>query len=539
MSTRYIFVTGGVVSSIGKGLTAAGLGCLLERRGLKVRMQKLDPYVNVDPGTMSPYQHGEVYVTHDGAETDLDLGHYERFTNMQLGRASSVTTGKVYLSVIEKERRGDYLGATVQVIPHITNEIKERVRALATDDVDVVISEVGGTVGDIESLPFLEAIRQFRKEEPWGHCLYVHVGLIPYLTAAKELKTKPMQHSVQKCREIGIYPDIIMCRTEKPMDNPMRDKLALFCNVPVEAVVEQLDAKDTIYEIPLTLHEQRVDEIACERLGLQTPLPELEDLRRVVEVVRHPDDEVEVAVVGKYIEHQDAYKSIYESLSIGGLANRVRVKIRRVEASRVESVGADKLLEGVHAVLVPGGFGERGVEGKVLASKWARETGTPYFGICLGMQACCIDLGRHHVGLEGANSAEFDVDTAHPVIDLMDDQKEVTAKGGTMRLGSYPCALKEGTHSRTAYDSAEVDERHRHRFEFNNAYRNQFEDRGVVFAGTAPDDSLVEIVELPEHPWFVGVQFHPEFKSHVTEAHPLFRDFIAAALVHSQEGVTV
>lgn len=530
MSTRYIFVTGGVVSSIGKGLTAASIGCLLERRGLKVRMQKLDPYVNVDPGTMSPYQHGEVYVTEDGAETDLDLGHYERFTSMNLRADSSVTTGKVYLSVIEKERRGDYLGATVQVVPHITNEIKSKVRALATDDIDVVISEVGGTVGDIESLPFLEAIRQFRKEEPYGHCLYVHVGLIPWLNAAKELKTKPMQHSVQKCHEIGIYPDMIMCRTEKPLDDSMRDKLSLFCNVPIEAVIEQLDAKDTIYEIPLTLHEQRVDDIVCDRLRLETPPPVLEDLGRLVETVRHPDGQVEIAVVGKYIEHQDAYKSIYESLTIGGLANRQSVVIRRVEAAQMETLGGDKLLEGVDGILVPGGFGERGVEGKVLASQWARENGVPYFGICLGMQACCIDMARHVVGLEGAHSSEFAPDSPHPVICLMEEQRDVVDKGGTMRLGAYPCALKPGTRSREAYGKERVDERHRHRFEFNNSYRQTFEEAGILFAGTAPDDSLVEIVECPDHPWFVGVQFHPEFQSRLTEPHPLFRDFIAAAV---------
>jgi CTP synthase len=527
--TRYIFVTGGVVSSIGKGLTAASLGCLLEKRGLRVRMQKLDPYVNVDPGTMSPYQHGEVYVTDDGAETDLDLGHYERFTHSKISEASSVTTGKIYLSVINKERRGDYLGATVQVVPHITNEIKARIRALAADDVDVIISEVGGTVGDIESLPFMEAIRQFRKEEAYGHCLYVHVGLIPYLKAAHELKTKPMQHSVQKLREIGIYPDIIMCRSEQPLSESMRDKLALFCNVPLEAVIEQLDARDSIYSIPLTLHEQGVDSLVCQRLGLETKEPELDDLKRIIDVFRHPKGEVTIAVVGKYIEHQDAYKSIYESLAIAGLSNGLKIRVLRVEAAQLEEGDIGEHLKGVSGILVPGGFGKRGVEGKILASRWARENTVPYFGICLGMQVACIDLARHHLNLPEAHSSEFDVKTKHPVICLLEEQKEVLEKGGTMRLGAYPCHLKRDTKSFHAYGEENIQERHRHRYEFNNNYRERFEAKNVVFSGTSPDDQLVEMIELKDHPWFVAVQFHPEFKSRLLKPHPLFHDFVAAS----------
>jgi len=531
MTTRYIFVTGGVVSSIGKGLTAASIGCLLERRGLKVCMQKLDPYVNVDPGTMSPYQHGEVYVTDDGAETDLDLGHYERFTNANLTAASSVTTGKVYLSVINKERRGDYLGATVQVVPHITNEIKERILTLGGEGVDVVISEIGGTVGDIESLPFMEAIRQFRSEAAHGTCLNIHVGLIPYLKAAHELKTKPMQHSVQKLREIGIFPDFLMCRSDHPVESSMRDKLSLFCNVPVEAVIEQLDAKNSIYEIPLDLRAQKVDDLICERLNLKTSAPNLSDFEKIVDIVRHPDGEVEIAVVGKYIEHQDAYKSIYESLTHAGLANKVRVKIRRVESAQIESEGSEKLLRNVDGVLVPGGFGKRGVEGKIQACQWARETATPYFGICLGMQVCCMDIARNILGLEGATSTEFDSQTNHPVIALLEEQEGIEDKGGTMRLGAYPCKLHENTKSYTAYDSSEISERHRHRYEFNNKYREDFTTGGARFAGTSPDDSLVEIVELPDHPWFVGVQFHPEFQSKPVLAHPLFESFVAAARI--------
>ncbi|MGE4158616.1 MAG: CTP synthase [Planctomycetota bacterium] len=527
--TRYVFVTGGVVSSIGKGLTAASLGCLLERRGLSVRMQKLDPYVNVDPGTMSPYQHGEVYVTHDGAETDLDLGHYERFTRMKLSAASSVTTGKVYQSVIQKERKGDYLGGTVQVIPHITQEIKDRIRALGGKGVDVVISEVGGTVGDIESQPFLEAIRQFRREEPYGHVVYIHVGLIPYLRAAKELKTKPMQHSVQKLRELGIFPDFLMCRCEHPLEPGMREKLALFCNTPAEHIVEQLDARDSIYEIPLTLNSQRVDHLVCKHLGLQTPEPDLRDFERLIDTIRNPEGTVEIAVVGKYIEHQDAYKSIYESLLFGGLANKLRVNIRKIDATHVEQKGAEACLSGVQGVLVPGGFGERGIEGKIQASRWARETLTPYFGICLGMQACCLDIARNKLGLSGAHSTEFNKKTEHPVISLLEEQKNVTAMGGTMRLGAYACKLEDGSRARTAYGVAQVEERHRHRYEFNNAYREILEKGGVLFSGTSPDGSLVEIVELKEHPWFVGVQFHPEFQSRAVAAHPLFREFAAAA----------
>jgi CTP synthase len=531
MTTRYIFVTGGVVSSIGKGLTAASIGLLLERRGLTVNMQKLDPYMNVDPGTMSPFQHGEVYVTLDGAETDLDLGHYERFTSAKLTGNSSVTSGKIYQTVINKERRGDYLGATVQVIPHITDEIRKRISNLGGEGVDVVISEIGGTIGDIESLPFMEAIRQFRSAAPAGTCLNIHVGLIPYLRAAHELKTKPMQHSVQKLREIGIFPDILMCRSDHPLESSMKDKLSLFCNVAVEAVIEQLDAKHSIYEIPLDLRSQKVDDLICQRLGLTTETPDLTDFEEIIEIVRHPEGEVEIAVVGKYIEHQDAYKSIYESLTHAGLANKLRVKVRRVESAQIESEGAEKYLHGVHGVLVPGGFGKRGIEGKIIASAWARETKTPYFGICLGMQVGCMDIARELIGLEGATSTEFDKEAKHPVIALMEEQQGVVNMGGTMRLGGYPCKLKKDSHSGAAYKKTEIIERHRHRYEFNNKYREDFKKVGAIFTGTSPDDSLVEIVELEGHPWYVGVQFHPEFQSKPVAAHPLFESFVAAGKI--------
>ena len=529
---KHIFVTGGVVSSLGKGLTSAALGLVLERRGLRISIQKLDPYINVDPGTMSPYQHGEVYVTADGAETDLDLGHYERFTNANISRLSNFTTGSIYHSIITKERRGDYLGKTVQVIPHVTDEIKSSIRQIATDDVDVVLTEIGGTVGDIESLPFLEAIRQFRKDVGRENVLYVHLTLVPYLRAAREIKTKPTQHSVGRLREIGIQPDMLICRTEHPLNDEIKAKIALFCNVDEEAVIEEQDLAHSylIYELPLVLARQGVDELIVKMLGLECGQAQLDDWAEMVEVLRTPAKTVEVAVVGKYIEHRDAYKSIYEALTHGGIANNCRVNVRAVESEDIENKGAEAVLSGVSGVLVPGGFGYRGVEGKVEAIRYARENRLPYFGICLGMQCAVIEFARNVCGFEGANSSEFEDKTPYPVIDLMETQKSVAGMGGTMRLGSYPCELLPGTNAQKAYDAATVGERHRHRYEFNNAYREKMRMRGMIFSGVSPDGQLVEIVELQDHPWYVAVQFHPEFQSKPDRPHPLFRDFIANSL---------
>jgi CTP synthase len=528
---KHIFVTGGVVSSLGKGLTCAAIGMLLEHRALRVRLQKFDPYINVDPGTMSPYQHGEVYVLDDGSETDLDLGHYERFTDAPLTRDCNYTTGKIYLSVIQKEREGKhYEGRTVQVIPHVTDEIKAAVRALATDDVDVVITEIGGTVGDIEGLPFLEAIRQFPLDVGRENCLYIHLTLVPYLKAAGELKTKPTQHSVGALRQIGIQPDILICRTEHPISADEKEKIALFCNVERKAVIEERDKEYSIYEVPLSLVHNGLDEIIVKRLGLKCAPLEISDWRDLVDRLHHPDHEVRIAVVGKYMKHRDAYKSVYESLDHAGIANHARVIVQRVEAEEVTGRGVESFLAGVDGILVPGGFGMRGVEGKIEAIRYARKRGIPFFGICLGMQCAAVEFARSVLGFEDANSTEFDKTTQHPVIALMEDQAYVRQRGGTMRLGAWPCRLAPDSLARQAYGAEVIHERHRHRYEFNNVYRKAFEENGWVATGLSPDGSLVEIIELPEHPWFLAVQFHPEFKSKPTQAHPLFRDFVAAAL---------
>jgi CTP synthase len=535
---KHIFVTGGVVSSLGKGLTCASIGMLLEHRGLRVRLQKFDPYINVDPGTMSPYQHGEVYVLDDGSETDLDLGHYERFTDAPLTRDCNYTTGKIYLSVIQKEREGKYYeGKTVQVIPHVTDEIKAAVLRLAGDDVDVVITEIGGTVGDIEGLPFLEAIRQFALDVGRENCLYIHLTLVPYLKAAGELKTKPTQHSVGALRQIGIQPDILICRTEHPIGADDKDKMALFCNVGRKAVIEERDREFSIYEVPLSLNGNGLDELIVRRLGLRPGLLEIGDWRELVDRIKHPGREVTIAVVGKYMKHRDAYKSVYEALDHAGIAHKARVGVRRIEAEEIGRQGAASALTGVDGVLVPGGFGMRGIEGKIEAIRYARTRGIPYFGICLGMQCAVVEFARSELGLDDANSTEFDPSTQNPVINLMEDQRTVRERGGTMRLGAWPCVLAPGSLARQAYGEERIEERHRHRYEFNNAYRQAFEEHGLIATGTCPrGDKLVEIIELTDHPWFLAVQFHPEFKSKPTRAHPLFRDFVAAAL-QRREGV--
>lgn len=530
--TKHIFVTGGVVSSLGKGLTSASIGMLLERRGLNVRMQKLDPYINVDPGTMSPYQHGEVYVLDDGSETDLDLGHYERFTNSPLTRDSNYTTGQIYLSVIEKERRGEFLGKTVQVIPHITNEIKNVIRKVADDEVDVVITEIGGTVGDIESQPFLEAIRQFALEVCKENCLYIHLTLVPYLKAAGELKTKPTQHSVGQLRQIGIQPDVLICRTERAISREDREKIALFCNVPLEAVIEERDKDFSIYEVPLSLVDSRLDQFIIKRLQLSSSTQELElsDWRDLLHRLRNPKHEISIAVVGKYAEHFDAYKSIYEAIDHAGMHHHAQVRVGRIQSEKIEQEGPERLLTGYDGILVPGGFGERGIEGKIEAIQFARERGIPFFGICLGMQCAAVEFARHVIGLEGANSTEFNKDTPHPVICLLDEQRNITDKGGTMRLGAHAAQLDPSSRAYDCYGAMLISERHRHRYEFNNKYRGQFEAHGMSIVGTSPDGQLVEILEVIDHPWFVAVQFHPEFKSKPTAAHPLFAGFIGAAI---------
>jgi CTP synthase len=528
--TKHVFVTGGVVSSLGKGLTSASIGMLLESRGLRVKMQKLDPYINVDPGTMSPYQHGEVYVLDDGSETDLDLGHYERFTSTTLTRKSNYTTGQIYLSVITKERRGEFLGNTVQVIPHITNEIKEVVKQLADADTDIVITEIGGTVGDIESLPFLEAIRQIPLEVGRENCLFIHLTLVPYLKAAGELKTKPTQHSVGILRQIGIQPDVLVCRTERGLDVSDREKIALFCNVPLDCVIEERDKDFSIYEVPLSLQSNRIDEIVLRRFGLQAGAADLEEWHDILHRLRNPEHEISIALVGKYAGHRDAYKSIYEALDHGGIAHKTQVRVQPIKSEDIEREGAERLLAGFDGLIVPGGFGERGVEGKVEAIRFARERGLPFLGICLGMQCAVIDVARNLAGLADAHSTEFDRDTPHPVICLMEEQQGVVHKGGTMRLGAQPCVLAAGSRSAAAYGSEQISERHRHRYEFNPRYRERLEEAGLVIAGTSPDGTLVEIVELADHPWFVAVQFHPEFKSKPTAAHPLFAGLVAAAV---------
>jgi CTP synthase len=530
---RYIFITGGVVSSLGKGIVSASIGKLLEAMGLRVIMMKCDPYLNVDPGTMSPYQHGEVYVTEDGAETDLDLGHYERFTSVELSKLNNVTTGKIYYSVINKERHGDYLGATVQVVPHITDEIKTAIQSVSHNkSADVVICEIGGTVGDIESLPFLEAIRQFRQDIGRENAINIHLTLIPFIRVADEIKTKPTQHSVGKMREIGIQPDILMCRTEKRLSKEVREKIALFCNVEAEQVIQALDVQE-IYEVPLALKEEGLDKLIVKLLRLNCDDGESK-LRawkeRVVDKVLSPSKHAVIGFVGKYIELQDAYKSVYEALKHGGIANDARVEIRKIDAEDVMAHGAEKFLKDVDGVLVPGGFGDRGIEGKIRAIKHARENKIPFFGICLGMQCAVVEISRNVCGMNRANSTEFNKSTPFPVISLLEEQKRVKDLGGTMRLGSYPCTLVKGTKTYRAYGKETVYERHRHRYEFNNKYKVKMETSGLIMSGSSPNGRLVEIVELVDHPWFVGCQFHPEFRSKPDQAHPLFRDFIKAAL---------
>jgi CTP synthase len=531
---KYIFVTGGVVSSLGKGITAASVGRLLISRGLQVRMLKMDPYLNVDPGTLSPYQHGEVYVTDDGMEADLDLGHYERFTGQPTTRTSSVTSGRIYWDVLKKERRGDYLGQTLQMIPHITDEIKARIRKLAEPDVDVVLVEIGGTVGDIEGLTFLEAIRQIGLEEGRENVLYLHLTFLPYIRSAGELKTKPSQQSVAKLREIGILPDVLICRSERPLTDEIRKKLSLFCNVPLHAVIEECDVKHTIYEVPLVLAEQGLDEIIMVHFQKVSPPASMKPWRAMVDSLTHPEGTVKIGVVGKYSELQDAYKSLHEALHHGGGAHRQHIEIVKISAEEIEEGRIPEDLKQVDGILVPGGFGKRGTEGKIEAIRYARESGIPFFGICLGLQCAVIEHARHCCGLDGAHSSEMKSDTPHPVVCLMEEQETVVDLGGSMRLGAWPCTLKKDSLAATTYGAEEISERHRHRYEVNNRYREQLEASGLVLSGLSPDGHLVEMVENPAHPWFVAVQFHPELKSQPLAPHPLFRDFIGAALKHRQ-----
>ncbi len=536
MATKHIFITGGVVSSLGKGLTAAAVALLLIKRGYRVRLQKLDPYLNVDPGTMSPYQHGEVYVTEDGAETDLDLGHYERFTGVACTRASNYTSGRIYSAVIARERKGEYLGKTVQVIPHITDEIKAAIRSMDSPETDIVITEIGGTVGDIESLPFLEAIRQYRQEIGRQNGLFIHVTLVPYIKAAGEMKTKPSQQSVGILRTIGIIPDILVCRCERSMGREHKEKLAMFCNVDRNLVIEERDVEHSIYEVPVDLAKQDMDVYILELLGLHVDRLDLRDWEQMLETLIHPPGgEVEIAVVGKYISLKDSYKSIYEALTHGGIANGVRVNIRMVESEAIEKEGPEALLAGATGILVPGGFGDRGIEGKIAAAGYARTHNVAFFGICLGMQCAVIEFARNACGLAGANSTEFDPRTEHPVIDIMAEQRALTDKGGNMRLGACPCRLTPGTRAAAAYGRPEIRERHRHRYEFNNRYRETFAAAGLVVAGVCPGRDLVEMVEAPDHPWFVACQFHPEFQSTPLHAHPLFRAFVGAAATVKQQ----
>lgn len=538
MQTKYIFVTGGVCSSLGKGLTAAAIGLLLEKKRLKIAMLKFDPYLNVDPGTMSPYQHGEVYVTDDGAETDLDLGHYYRFTNSFLSRASNATSGQIYNTVIKRERHGDYLGKTVQVIPHITDEIKQRIHNCAKqqEGIDVVLVEVGGTVGDIESLPFLEAIRQFTCENR-SSCLNIHLTYVPYLRAAGEVKTKPSQHSVQVLRGIGIFPDIIICRCEFSLPDEVKDKISLFCNVNRRAVFDEVDVKHSIYEVPIQLHQEGIDSMICELLHLKNPAIDLKDWEQIVETVRHPKGTITVGIVGKYVQHQDAYKSVFESLTHGALAAGYKLVIKRFEADKLPADPQQLIqnLQGCDGYLVPGGFGERGWEGKIQTAKYCREGKIPYFGICLGMQVMAVEFARHVLGLKDANSTEFDSETSNPVISLLSEQRGVQDLGGTMRLGAYICDLKPHTHAQKAYQQSQISERHRHRYEFNNSYREGMEQKGFHISGVLKNENLCEIAEIQHHPWMVGVQFHPEFKSKPTEPHPLFRDFVKAMIQHQEK----
>ena len=526
--TKFIFVTGGVMSSLGKGLAAASIGALLESRGLRVTLQKLDPYLNIDPGTMNPFQHGEVYVTDDGAETDLDLGHYQRFTHSNLTKKNNFTTGKIYYSVISKEREGKFLGGTVQVIPHITDEIKSCILDVA-DDNDVVIVEIGGTVGDIESLPFLEAVRQLRSDLGRENTLFVHLTYVPFVAPAGELKTKPTQHSVKELLQIGIQPDVLLCRTDRFLPKEIKQKIALFCNVSIEAVVTAKDV-DTIYEVPLIFRKEGLDEIIVESLNMWTKRPDILEWENIVDKVNNPKSDVTIGVVGKYVSHNDSYKSLHEALAHSGIANDSRVNIKYVDSEQIETNGTDSLLDDVHGILVPGGFGKRGFEGKIKAIEYARDQKVPFFGICLGMQMALVEYARNICGLEGAHTSEYSPDCPYPVVDLMEHQKTISDIGGTMRLGAYPCVLKTGTLAESAYKLNEISERHRHRYEFNNDFRDIFEKNGMVLSGVSPDGKLVEIIELQNHPWFLGCQFHPEFKSTPLNPNPLFRDFVKVAM---------
>src|SRR3972149_1860621 len=526
--TKYIFVTGGVLSSLGKGLASASIGAILEARGLKVTLLKMDPYINVDPGTMNPYQHGEVFVTDDGAETDLDLGHYERFISTTMSKANNVTTGKIYKSVIDKERRGDYLGGTVQVIPHITDEIKKYFLAVK-DNFDIVICEIGGTVGDIESLPFLEAIRQFRFDRGRDNVLYIHLTLVPYVKTADELKTKPTQHSVKELREIGIQPDILLCRTERSLSDDLKKKIALFCNIDKESVITARDVEN-IYEVPMALHQEGLDNIIANLLHLDTKQPDLSLWEKILKRIKEPLDSVNIAIVGKYVELKESYKSLYEALSHGGIENEVKVNLEWIDAEDIEKKGVSDLFKNSDGILIPGGFGNRGVEGKITAIKYAREKKIPFFGICLGMQCAVIEFARNICGIKEANSSEFHPECPDPVIDLHPEQQKVLNKGGTMRLGAQSCTIQEGTNVFRAYGRREISERHRHRYEFNNNYKDVFSSNGMIFSGHSPGNQLVEIMELKDHPWFVCVQFHPEFKSKPISPHPLFKEFIRVSL---------
>ncbi len=533
MQPKYIFVTGGVVSSLGKGIAASSIGLLLERQGFKVAMMKLDPYLNVDPGTMSPFQHGEVYVTDDGAETDLDLGHYFRFTHSPLSKKSSVSSGQIYNEVIRRERRGDYLGKTVQVIPHVTDEIKRRIIDCA-DSCDIIIVEIGGTVGDIESLPFLEAIRQLRYEKR-SSCLNIHVTYVPYIKAAGEVKTKPTQHSVQQLRQIGISPDIILCRSESELSQGEKEKISLFCNVREDAVIECTDVQHSIYEVPLTLHAQGIEDKICQMLQLPKKGTNLESWEHLIETIRHPQGVITVGIVGKYVQHQDAYKSVFEALQHGAYANGYKIEIRRIESDRFDESGTfPEWAQGCDGYLVPGGFGDRGWYGKIACAKYCRENNIPYFGICLGMQVMVVEFARNMLKLERADSTEMDQTTPHPIISLLEEQRLVTDRGGTMRLGAYPCLLKEESLARKAYGKDKISERHRHRYEVNNKYRERLEDAGLSISGRYDEGDLCEIVEVKNHPWMVGAQFHPEFGSKPLEPHPLFRDFVKAMIDHAK-----
>jgi len=531
-STKYIFVTGGVVSSLGKGIASASIARILENEGLKITIQKFDPYINVDPGTMSPYQHGEVYVTDDGAETDLDLGHYERYCSATMSQNNNATSGQIYETVIARERRGDYLGKTVQVVPHIIDEIKSRIKKLS-DSRDVIITEIGGTVGDIESLPFLEAIRQFSMDAGRENVLYIHLTLVPYIEAAGELKTKPTQHSVGRLREIGIQPDILVCRTQKIIHKDVKEKIALFCNLQPEAVIQANDV-ECIYEVPLMFQKEGLDKLILKKLGFKPKKKEMSDWQKVVHLAKHPKKVVDIAVVGKYIEHKDAYMSIYEAIAHGGIANNCRVVVHKIDAEKIMNNGASKVLRGISGILIPGGFGVRGIEGKIKAIKFARENNIPFFGICLGMQCAVIEFARNVCGLKNANSSEFDEKNPYPVIHLLPSQNDVKNMGGTMRLGSYPCKIEKNTLAYKAYGKDLISERHRHRYEFNNKYLDAFTRKGLIVSGLYQDEGLGEIIELKKHSWFLGCQFHPEFKSKPDKAHPLFREFIRAAVKRVQ-----